>query len=535
MRKAQLLSIFLVFAATLTAQPGSMTQAEVNAEKAFIEAKQDILLGNLDEALVKFEEMAKADAENDVLHYEIGRIYYVKEDNTAAERALEKAYKLNPSVAYAGLLSNVYQATGQYKKGAELYGNLANDLSRGATRSSNAGDGYEQLRLQQALFLVKAQEIDKAIGIYNDLQKKIGVTADLSRKKHALYLGKGDHKKAEKELVQLIEAFPRELEYRHLLAGFYNSQNESKKAADVYRAILQLEPADVKAQLALDSNDKVISKPGGDAKLMSLMSQTDVNLDLKIGKLLPMIQVIANTKDQKMAEEAMPLVKEMVRVHPTEAKPLAILGDLYFYSGQIDKAAETYHKTIELDDTVYPVWEQYLHALYLGNQMKKLRSAAEDALDVFPNRPFVSFYYALGEAGRGDFAEAVSLLDQAIFIFNAAGQEQAKMARIYQNIINELKDGNLPATNPLPIDEGPMSQYLQARKYFDNGSFNQALEILQEADSDRNTNGLLLELLGDTMLKSNGDKTAAALIYERAKKAGSSSKSLNKKILDNKS
>lgn len=537
MRHAQLFFLLLFFQLALFAQPGSVSQAEVDADKAFIEAKQAMLLGNPKVALDKFVSLAEKNPNKAVLHYEIGRIYYTLEQNDQAIVALERAFSLDGQAIYAGLLGDLYQATGQYKKGAKLFADLAAATKKDDERSSSAiVSSYEQLKLQQALFLVKAQQIDKAINIYDELEKIMGINPELSRRKHALYLGIGEEKKAEKELLSLIEQFPRDLDYRHLLAGYYTSQGNTKAAQNVYQEILTIEPADVKAQLALvDKGKSSVNIGENSGQLMDLISRTDVALDLKVGKLLPMVQAVANTGDLQIAQDGIPLVKELMRVHPTEAKPSAMLGDLYYHSGQFGQAAEAYQATLALDDTVYPVWEQYLHSLYLGNQMKKLRSVAEDALDVFPNRPYVSLYLALGEAGRADYEEASSLLEQAIFIFSAAGEEQGKMARNYQNVINTLAVDELPAANALPLTEGPMGQYVAALRAFDTGAFQEALTLLQADDDELNTNALYLELLGDCLLKTSGDKTAAAAAYERAKTAGSISKQLNKKIQDTKS
>lgn len=516
MRYAQLFILSFLLVAALGAQPGLLTAEGVNTEKAFIEAKREALLGNVEKAIEAFQALAKTIDES-VVYYELGRLYYTQEDNTEAIEQLEKAFKMDPNPVYARLLGELYLATGQNKKGAALYESLVK-------RFPEETEYY----LQQALFLVRAQEIEDAIGVYNSLEKQTGINPDLSRRKHALYLGAGNQKKAERELTLLIDANPRNLEYRHLLAGYYASQNQAGDAKRVYQEILQIEPDDVKAQLALQD-----TKPGAplgkNDELMALFSNSDVAVDLKIGKLLPLVQAVATTRDRKMADEGLALAAELRRVHPDEAKGWAVTGDLYYHSNRYAEAAEAFRKTLDLDDTVYPVWEQLLHSLYLDNQLQELRQTASDALDVYPNRPYVYFYAALAEAARLNYTEAINLMQQAEFIFSATKPAAATVARTYQEAFTALSENNFPAAAELTKEEGPFAIYLQAHQAANNGQNNRVIELLGSSDNERNTNAAQLELLGDAYLAEE-QKDKANAVFLRAKAAESKSSKLASKI-----
>ena len=519
MRYAQLLILSLLLATGLSAQPGSLTAEEVNTEKAFIEAKREALLGNVESAIAAFQALSKKMDES-VVYYELGRLYYTQEDNNEAIEQLEKAYKMEANPIYARLLGELYLATGQNKEGAKLYADLVD-------RKPDEAEYY----LQQALFLVRGQEIDDAIDVYNALEKRVGVNPDLSRKKHALYLGDGNQKKAEKELIALVDAFPNSLDFRHLLAGYYTSQNQKSDAKKVYQEILRIQPDDVKAQLAIQDS-KPGTSVGKSTELLALFSNSEVDVDLKIGKLLPLVQAVANTKDRKIADEGLTLATELRRVHPDEAKGWAVTGDLYYHTGRYTEAAEAFRQTLKLDDTVYPVWEQLLHSLYLDNQQQELKESASDALDVYPNRPYIYFYASLAEAARMDYVEAISLMQQAEFIFSATKPAAGTMARTYQEAFSALSEKKLPSTSELTKEVGPFTNYLAARQAFDAGQNDRVIELL--ADNERNTNAAQLELLGDAYLAS-GQKDKANALFLRAKAAGSKSGKLAGKISQSRS
>ena len=509
MRTALLLCLYFL-SVSLFAQV-EPTESDIKLQTSFIEAKREALLGKTEKAISMFGELVETAPEMDAARFELGRLKFAAGDTEEAIDQLKKAYTSRPSEVYASFLAELYQASGRHKEGAELYGELIR-------KNPEEADNY----LERAAFLVRAQDIKGAIGTYNELEKKIGVNIELARLKHSLYLGQGDKKRAEKELTALVESQPDNLRFRHMLAGYFSSQNETTKAKRAYEEILRLQPADVRAQLALQ--DVAPSKSSGnDAELMALLGRSDVDVDLKVGKLLPLVNEVAGTRDAEKGKRAVKLAAELWRVHPDEAKAAALQGDVFFHTGQLAKAANAYRATIELDDTVFPVWEQLLATLYLDNQTMALRKYAEEALDVFPNRPSVYVHYALGEAFRANFSEANSLLEQAQLM--TSGQPDGKEALEQLSFaLAGLEAGDATAKIDLARlpggAEGPLAFLIS------NGGKASALIAY---DTAGNTNALFLEMLGDAQAKA-GDKAAAAKAYARAKATGSKSANLRGKI-----
>jgi tetratricopeptide (TPR) repeat protein len=511
MRFASLLLCFL-FSFSLSTQPDPITEAGIKNQSRFIDAKREALLGKTNQAIALFKALVEDVPDLDAALFELGRLQYAAGETEEAIDQLRKAYAKRPNEVYAAFLAELYQASGQHKEGADLFATLLKE-----------NPGEEAYYLERAAFLVRAQDIKGAISTYNALEQRIGVNLELARHKHALYLGQGDTKKAEKELTALVTLEPRTLQYRHMLAGFYTSQDDANKAKKVYQEILAIQPADVRAQLALQDVSPGKSSADGDIELMALLGRSDVDIDLKVGKLLPLINQVAGTRDAGMGQRAMALAAELRRVHPDEAKAAAIQGDIFFHTGQLTQAAEAYKATIELDDTVYPVWEQLLGTLYLDNQVTELRKYAEDALDVYPNRPAIYVNYALGEALRANFSEATSLLDQARLM--VSGQPEAiaaldELATAFAGFAAEDTSGPLDLPQLPGGATGPLG--------FLWTNANNAATLLAY-DLPTNTNALFLEYLGDAQAAA-GNKADAAKAYARAKTAGSKSATLGRKL-----
>lgn len=509
MRTALLLCLYF-FSVPLFAQV-EPTESNIKQQTSFIEAKREALLGKTEKAISMFKDLLELSPEMDAAHFELGRLQYAAGNTEDAIDHLKKAYDKRSSEVYASFLAELYQASGRHKEGAELYGELIK-------RNPDEADYY----LERAAFLVRAQDIKGAIGAYNQLEDRIGINIELARLKHSLYLGQGDQKRAEKELTVLVESQPENLRFRHMLAGYYVSQKEATKAKRAYEEILQLQPADVKAQLALQDVSPQKSS-GNDAELMALLGRSDVDIDLKVGKLLPLVNEVAQTQDAEKGKRAEMLAAELWRVHPDEAKAAALQGDVFFHTGRLKEAAAAYRATIELDDTVYPVWEQLLATLYLNNETMELRKYAEEALDVFPNRPAVYVHYALGEAFRSNFSEANSLLNQAQLMISGQPESKAALAQLSLALAG-LEAGDATAKIDLARlpggKEGPLAFLIS------NGGKASALVAYDTAE---NTNALFLEMLGDAYAKS-GDKAAAAQAYARAKATGSKSSNLRGKM-----
>ena len=506
--------VLLLLCSSLLPAQGEVTELEVKQQAQFIEAKREALLGKTEEAIALFRTLLEAEPKDDATLFELARLEHAAGNSSEAIDALRQAYAARPDDVYAAFLAELYQSSGRYQDGAALYAELIQ-------QNPAAAENY----LERAAFQVRDQDIKGAIKTYEELEARSGINPEVSRRKHALYLGMGDQKRAERELVVLVEAFPQQISYRHLLAGYYASQGDDREARQVYQDILAIEPDDVRAQLALqDAAPRSNGTGVDDSELMTLLARTDVDLDLKIGKLLPMIQQVASTNDRALADRLLTLTAELRRVHPDAAKAAAIEGDLYYHSDRLAEAAAAYEATLKLDDTVYPVWEQLLATLYLNNQSVELRKYAEEALDIFPNRPSVYVHYALGEAFRGDFDEAASLLQQAQLMVSASPEAAAALEE-FSKALDQLASGEAGKLDTSLLPGGPtapLAFYLSQRAKPDAAA-------LQSADQSENTNALLLELMGDAQ-SSAGNKAAAADLYQRAKAAGSKSPTLAQKI-----
>ncbi|MEL6863019.1 MAG: tetratricopeptide repeat protein [Bacteroidota bacterium] len=400
--------IFLLLFGQAIAQVGTrVSEDEVNTQKVFIDANREKILGNYENAAYLYKEVIKRDKKNHAAAYELARIYDVLDKDSKALNSIKMAISLEPdNIWYQMFLADVYDKMGKDKSAAKIYEEL-----------SDKDPNNRYYYAKWAFYLVKAKDASKAIKVYDIMEKRLGINVDVIRKKQTLYVGMGNNKKAAEELKRLIKAFPSNLEYRHDLAGFYRQIGEDAKAKKTYEDILAINPEDGKANMALvGANQKQGADLGYLQSLQPIFEKEELNIDVKIKELIPFIHKVADSGDKALASAGIELAEILQRVHPKEAKAYSAFGDLLYYAGQKEAALEKYQKAVELNNTVFTIWEQmmYIHA-ELGD-MEALLETTEASLDVFPNQSKAYYFNGIAQQELNQPAAAVSSYQQALLM-----------------------------------------------------------------------------------------------------------------------
>jgi tetratricopeptide (TPR) repeat protein len=205
------------------------------------------------------------------------------------------------------------------------------------------------------------------------------------------------------------------------LANFYLQSGDKGKAREVYQQILAINPADARAKIALAEENK-----GGDdarylASLKPVFENPQTDIDLKIKQIIPYVTRLAETTDpskidKSISDALLELTSILEQLHPANAKAFSVSGDVLNYSGNRDKAIEKYKKTLDLDDTVWLVWEQLLYLYAEKRDYANLSVASEKALDIFPNQATAHYLNGVANNGKGKPKDALSALQQALIM-----------------------------------------------------------------------------------------------------------------------
>jgi pentatricopeptide repeat protein len=392
----------------LNGQIKQVSEEEVNTQMVFIDATKEKILGNYEKAVSLYSEVLKRDETNDVAAYELARIYHVLEKKNDALKLIKQATSIDPDNDWYQLfLADMYEESGDSKAAAKIYDKLLDKNPKDAFF-------YEKL----AFLLVKANQPEKAIKVYNDMEKHFGIHEDISLRKHRLYLGMGDKKKAADELEILIKYTPSNTDYYHMLASFYQQMGDKDMADEVYRRILKVDPADVKASIALAEQTK---NDGDDlsflATLKPLFEKGDVSIDLKIKELIPYIQKVADGKsDPEQTAAVIDLAQVLENVHSREAKAFAAHADLLYYSGDKENALAKYKEALKLNKSIFSVYEQIMYIYVENRDFETLLSLSEEAIDRFPNQAQAFYFNGLALGQLKKHKNAINSFKQALLM-----------------------------------------------------------------------------------------------------------------------
>ena len=493
MRLLVLILPLWLFACTVLAQTDRVSEAEVQDESLFLDALQLRLLERWDEALESFHALEKMDPNNDVVLFELARIYWMKKDELNATAYGERAVNANPEkLVYREFLIDLYQESGNFMA---LNQQLEHFIK---------SEGYHEAYYYQLSRSYRDMgAFDDALDVLEKLEERTGYKAEIGKARLAIYQKEGNKKKIFREMDRMDKEFPGNVELLMYQAMILENLKEEGKLLDVYRSILKLDPAHVAANVQWVTR----SMRNGNEKeffsnLESLFKNPGFPLEEKVKLIVPLIPGL---ESEKMRTESMiHLVQILEQYHPGQAQVYALSGDVYFHAGQTRQAVNMYSQTLKKDKSVFLVWKNLMIGLdYLG-EILTLKETSISAIDYFPNQA-VSYYYA-GKAclESGDLNEGMEWLREGIFM---AGNNPRLKAEFHLGMaFGYLQTGDVE----------------RAQRYFDEvpsgilGAIHPFFE----------------EIRGDLLLVK-GDRAGALDAWQKALVNGGRKDRLRKKLEDN--
>ena len=491
-------ALFIIIILSLTANSISAqedtryTEDEITAIDEFMAAQVEVYMGRYDKAIPMLMDIHKKDRQNGMVVFELAKAYEATEDYPNADKYAEMASRLLSENIWVKLYyGKLMIKMEKYEEGAGVFKELI-------TLDPSDNSHIENY----AKCLVKNGNNKEALKALNNWEVEHGINERLSRIKYEIYVRENDEKGAEKELVKLAEAYPRDTRILNNLATFYVNKKEKEKARSIYESILALDPNHTEANAAMIALAPTDSNTDGPflRTLLPLMERQDMEIDLKIKNLIPHVEAFAAKGDPETGNSLLTLTETLTLIHPEEAKAHSIRGDVLYLSGDKNNAIKSYVKTLELDDTNFMVWLQLMQALDEENRPEELSTIAIDAIDLFPNQVDSYYYYTLAENSLGNTSNALDYIQEAMLI---AGR-------------------NVKLKNDLQSE--------MARSYLIEGNIARANTTIDKALAESNNNNPnALEVKGD-ILAAEGKQSEAINYWKKAQELGLVRKSLLTKI-----
>ena len=315
----------------------------------FFESQRLEAIEEFDKAAALMEQCLSIDPLNADAHYEMATLYVSIERIEDALFHAKKSYELNPNnVWVTQLLSQLYQ----------MSGNIDGELSAYKDLIEKDPSNIEYLFLL-ATAHSKNGSYKKAIQVYNEIESKIGVSEELSVTKEYLYITMGDVDLAAAEIMKLIAAFPNEIRFLGMLAELYQANNLTEKSIAIYNDILEVEPKNSAANVALAEHYRVNNNHLKAFDYLTFCFDNDV-FDLQtVFQILTSYFQMA-IEEQKYLGPLRSLLNKTLINHPNEAPFHVLSGDVYFQLNDSKKAFEAYEKSLNFGVTDFLIWNRYL-------------------------------------------------------------------------------------------------------------------------------------------------------------------------------
>jgi len=396
----------------------TVPESEVKKQSAFLNAEKERLLGHWDKAVEAYKAFLFENPDVDAAWYGLSRTYATTKDMVNAFDAIGKAIALAPGNQWYLLYqADLFEKNGRNKDAMETYETIIK-------RFPETPEFYEKL----AYLAVLNEDPKRGLKALDKLEKITGTHPNNTAKKHLIYVGMGDNKKAAEEFRKLADTYPANEKYRYQLADFYERIGDQKNAIKTWEDIALRFPGDPIAKLAL------AQQPGGTDiqylnAIRTVFADPKVSIDSKIKELMPFLSKIEGGKDPAITENLLTLGALLEQAHPDDPKAWSASGDMLYLSGHNPEALEKYRQCIKLSPGVFSVWDNMLNILRDQKNYAETEKEAEKALDYFPNQPKAYLHYAAAAIAMRHFDAAIPPLNQAQIM---AGKDALLLAEIFE-------------------------------------------------------------------------------------------------------
>lgn len=351
-----------------------VTESQLRADSAMIEATTQMLLGNHEEGVARYQRLLRDSATYAPAHYELGRAYLAMGWLDSALVHTRQACRLNDSnVWYRLLLARVYERRQDSKNLIATWEGIVKSNPDVVEYYYDLSNAY-----------LTTGNVTGSIEVLDRVERRYGVTEEVSLQKHKLWMAIEKPDKARQELERLAEAMPNETRYNAILAETYMGEKNYTKALTYYDRILAANPNDENIHIALAACHMAM---GNTAKAYQHLRQGVLNRSIDGQHRLRYLAEFMRDPSFFAAHS-----QACFRLADTIANQCGEEEDYHFLYGQMLAAQERYAEAVmqfaahlEHDKSQYASWEALLVCeAKLGGTTPQLIEHAQTASELFP-------------------------------------------------------------------------------------------------------------------------------------------------------
>ena len=545
-------------------EPKTVVKKELSESKQqqyyylFLEANRKKLLGDFNSALALYYQCLEINSNGAGAMSEISRIQQIMKNydtaikyaKLATENAPEnKWYKVN--------LAKLYISTENYQDAADVYEQAY------SKDKSDLETAYNLAALAGHL-----QNYERAIELYNDIERKVGVNESLSIAKQQLYYNIGNKTKAFNEIQNLIKHYPTVPRYYGILAEMYTNDNLFIKAEENYNKLFKLDSTNALGRLSIiDFYRKKMDYDNAFLMIEKVIADDNIEFNQKV---MVFVSIMNNQSEftiyQRQIEE---LLKKLKTEYPDKKDSHTLYADYLIKSNQLEEAKMQIEYILDNYEGNQVLWQQLLSIYSFNGDFESLYARSQVAIDSFPKHALFYLFKGIAANQTNKPNKAIETLktgiktiqndtEMEVDFYTNLGEayHHAKMYKesdyYFEMVLNEQPD-NLYVINNYSYFLSLREQKLEYAEsiskrtilaepnnetYLDTYAWilykleryeDALLYIKQAFENGGDKSDVIVEHYGDIQFKV-GNIEAAVKLWEMAKEMGSTSEALLEKI-----
>ncbi len=531
------------------------------SESLFVDGVKYVLLEDYPKALERLLKAYALNPDNAAINYKIAEASLLSGNLRDATNYAQAATRLDPKNAYYYLLlANIQATQKQYEAATRTYAALIKEVPNSGSYLFNLADLY-----------LAQNKLPEALATLEQAEKEFGQVDEVSFKKQQIYLKQNKLDLAIAEGDKLIKANPTEGRYVLAQAEMYASNNRLADAVRVAQQALRLDPDNAHARMILAQVYQQQNQPAEAEKQLKLAFDSPaLDIDERVRILVGYIKQLPSPKEP-LNQLARDLAAATVKNFPKEAKAYAVSGDIQTLTEKKKEARNSYLQALRYDNSKFQIWQQVVLIDAELNQTDSLLAHTDRALELFPNQASLWFYNGVAHLLKKQTQRGVKALEHGrkLVISNPEqlGQFDAQLGDAYHELQEYAKSdaayesalvsdpGNVQVLNNYSyylalrsekLDKARQMAAKVVKQYPDNdtyldtyawvlyklkdyagakASLEKALAVTKDAS--------VIEHYGDVLYQL-GEHEKAVSEWQRARKAGSGSALLDRKLKDRK-
>ncbi|MFO7852512.1 MAG: tetratricopeptide repeat protein [Bacteroidota bacterium] len=412
----------------------------------YVEGIKQKMLGNLGEAIDKFEDAIEINPGSDAANYQISLIAAMRRDLENAKKYGSRAVKLDPENPWYHMnMANIYIEESRLDSAAVWIEKAVRVDPSNESEKYRLGNIYMQTGKEE-----------KAEKIFKEFNNKYPGNEQIIMALINVKLKMGKYEEAEKLIIDELEKDADNLRMKGILAELYAERGKNEKAEKLYVEIMEEDEYDLVLDFSymeflLKNNEyeKLLKRAG------EIINNEETEIQDKIGLIASIMEdsVLINN----YGEEVVKIGRELKENNEDNPVAAVTVAEIYKKMGKIEEEIQVLKNYVENHEDQYYVWEQLLLRLNEVNDVEKIYIYAGKAATLFNRAPLPKILYAYSLIEKEKYDEAEDELRKVRILVNNEEQYLVQILSMEAEIAyrkGSIKEATKKFDEALKIEPG---------------------------------------------------------------------------------